>query len=116
MGTILSHDTGRQLDLMTPNDDEMTHFLPAHDFDLQLALEVVLLLLVLLHLFLGLPHLLLEHVQDVGPLHRSRHLAKLLSPRTRRKSPRNRAQNGWQIREIKVGSSPEKDHTKKRAS
>ena len=49
-----------------------THFLPPHDLDLQLALRVLVVLLVLLHLLLGLPHLLLEHIQDVASLHLSR--------------------------------------------
>ena len=49
--------------------DWLTHFFPPHDFDLQLPLHVLALLLVLFHLFFGLPHFLLEDIQDVGSLY-----------------------------------------------
>ena len=46
-----------------------TYFLAAGDLHLQLAGHVLGLLLVLLHLLLGLPHLLLEDIQEVAALH-----------------------------------------------
>ena len=45
-----------------------TYFLAAGDLHLQLAGHVLGLLLVLLHLLLGLPHLLLEDIEKVATL------------------------------------------------
>ena len=50
-----------------------THLLAPANLNLELPGHVLALLLVLLHLLLGLAHLLLEHVKNVAALHRVRH-------------------------------------------
>ena len=52
-----------------PNSLSVTYFLAATDLHLELPAHVLRLLLVLLHLLLGLPHLLLEDIQEVAALH-----------------------------------------------
>ena len=50
-----------------------TYFLPPDDFQLQLPRHVLTLLLKLFHLLLGLPHFLLEDIQEVAALRRLCH-------------------------------------------
>lgn len=45
-----------------------TYFLAPHDFGLQLFVELLALVLVLLHLLLGLAHLLFQHIQQSATL------------------------------------------------
>ena len=52
----------------------VSYFFSSHDLDLQLSLDVLAVLLVLLALLLGGPHLLLEDVQNVGSLNVGGHL------------------------------------------
>ena len=49
--------------------EQLTHFFSPHDLDLKLPLHVFALFFVLFHLLFGLPHFLLEDIQDVGTLH-----------------------------------------------
>ena len=49
----------------------VTYFLAATDLHLELPAHVLGLLLVLFHLLLGLPHLLLEDIQEIAALHLS---------------------------------------------
>ena len=51
--------------------ESVTYFLTATDLHLELPAHVLGLLLVLLHLLLGLPHLLLEDIQEIAALHLS---------------------------------------------
>ena len=54
-----------------PNSLSVTYFLAATDLHLELPAHVLRLLLVLLHLLLGLPHLLLEDIKEIAALHLS---------------------------------------------
>ena len=58
-------------DLTLSLSGSVTYFLAATDLHLELPAHVLGLLLVLLHLLLGLPHLLLEDIQEVAALHLS---------------------------------------------
>ena len=58
-------------DLTLSLSGSVTYFLAATDLHLELPAHVLRLLLVLLHLLLGLPHLLLEDIQEVAALHLS---------------------------------------------
>ena len=49
----------------------VTYFLAATDLHLELPAHVLRLLLVLLHLLFGLPHLLLEDIKEIAALHLS---------------------------------------------